>query len=83
MDQILAFWLGDQRLQLRCGEGVDQASLGDDQEQNLGAGQDGKLIGLRDESVPCSTRRSGCVARAMDALLCVEIYLLHDTGLAL
>jgi hypothetical protein len=46
LDQILAFWLGDQRLQLGRGECVDEASLGDDEEEDLGSSQDGKLVCL-------------------------------------
>lgn len=46
LDEVLAFWLRDQRLQLGCCEGVDKASLGDDEQQHLGAGEDGQFVGL-------------------------------------
>lgn len=32
LDEVLAFRLGDQRLKLRRGEGVDQTGLGHDKE---------------------------------------------------
>lgn len=41
LDKILALSLGDEWLELRSGEGVDQASLGDNEQQDLGAGQNG------------------------------------------
>lgn len=47
LNEVLAFWLGDQRLELRGGEGVDQTSLGDDEQQDLGTGQDGQFVSLR------------------------------------
>lgn len=53
MDQILALWLGNQRLQLGCRESIHETSLGNHQEQDLGASQDGKLVGLHNESVNC------------------------------
>ena len=31
LDEVFAFGLGDERLKLRCGEGVDETSLGDDE----------------------------------------------------
>jgi len=40
LDQILSFGFCDKRLELRCREGVDQTSLGDNEEENLGTGQD-------------------------------------------
>lgn len=46
LDEVLALGLGDKRLQLRRGEGVDEAGLGDDEEEDLGAGEDGELVGL-------------------------------------
>ncbi len=46
LDQILAFGLGNQRLELGSGEGIDQASLRDDQEEHLRASEDRQLIGL-------------------------------------
>jgi hypothetical protein len=63
LDEILALGLGDQRLQLRCGEGVDEARLGDDEQQHLRAGQDGELVGLaRLAGLACDARRC-CDAR--------------------
>lgn len=46
LDEVLALGLGHQRLQLRCGEGVDESSLRDDEQQHLGAGEDGQFVGL-------------------------------------
>lgn len=40
LDEVLAFWLGDERLELRRREGVHQARLGDDQQQDLCASKD-------------------------------------------
>ena len=40
LNQILAFGLCDERLELGCREGINQTSLGNDEEENLGAGQD-------------------------------------------
>ena len=40
LDEILAFGLGNERLKLRRGEGVDEASLGDDQQKHLRARED-------------------------------------------
>lgn len=46
LDQVLALSLGDERLQLGGGEGIDQAGLGDDQEKHLGASENRQLVGL-------------------------------------
>lgn len=46
LDQVLALSLSDQRLQLGRSEGVDKTSLGHDQQEDLGASQDGEFIGL-------------------------------------
>lgn len=46
LDEILAFWLGDERLELGSGKGVYKASLGDDEEQNLGASEGRELVCL-------------------------------------
>lgn len=40
MNQILAFGLGHEWLELGCGEGVHQASLGDDEKEDLCASKD-------------------------------------------
>lgn len=47
LNQVLALSLGDERLQLGGGEGVDKAGLGDDQQEHLSAGEDRQFIGLR------------------------------------
>lgn len=46
LDQILPLGLGDQRLQLGGGEGVDQPRLGDDEQEDLRARQDGQFVCL-------------------------------------
>lgn len=40
LNEILTLGLGDERLQLWSGEGVDQTRLGDDEQEDLGAGED-------------------------------------------
>lgn len=53
LDQVLALGLGDERLQLGGREGIDKASLGDDQQENLGTRKNGQLVGLlHDTSLP-------------------------------
>jgi len=47
LDEVLAFRLGDERLELGGGEGVDEAGLGHDEEQDLCAGENGELVGLK------------------------------------
>jgi hypothetical protein len=46
LNQVLAFWLGDERLQLRSREGVDEASLGNDEQKDLSTSKDRQLVGL-------------------------------------
>ena len=46
LDEVLTLGLGDERLQLGGGEGVNETGLGDNEQQHLGAGEDGKLISL-------------------------------------
>lgn len=46
MDQILAFGLGDERLELGSRESVDKTGLRNDQQENLGSGEDRKFIRL-------------------------------------
>jgi hypothetical protein len=46
LNQVLAFGLSDEWLQSRSCERVDEASLGDDQQQDLGTGEDRELVGL-------------------------------------
>ena len=75
LNEVLSFRLGDQGLKLGGSEGVDQASLGDNEEKNLGASEDTELIGLRrgDDGQFWGTL-SGRTP---------QHYLLHDTGLPL
>lgn len=47
LDQVLALGLGNKWLKLGGSEGVDKAGLRHDQQQDLGAGEDGQFIGLR------------------------------------
>ena len=47
LNKVLAFRLCHQRLKLGSGKGVYETRFGDDEEQDLGTGQDGKLISLR------------------------------------
>jgi len=49
LNKILAFWLCDEWLELGCREGVNETGLGDDKQEDLGAGEDRKLIGLCDD----------------------------------
>ena len=46
LDEILAFGLSDEGLELRSGESVDESSLGDDEEEDLSASEDGQFVGL-------------------------------------
>lgn len=46
LDEVLALWLGDEWLQLGCGEGVDEPCLGHDEQQDLGAGENRQFVGL-------------------------------------
>lgn len=46
LNQILALGLGDERLELGCCEGVNQTSLGNDEEKDLGASQDRQFVRL-------------------------------------
>ena len=45
LDEILAFGLSDEGLELRSGESVDESSLGDDEEEDLSASEDGQFVG--------------------------------------
>lgn len=49
LDEVLALGFGDQRLELRCGEGVHKSSLRHDQKQDLGACENGQLVGLQQQ----------------------------------
>ena len=57
LDEILALGLCDERLQLGRGECVDQARFGDDEKQNLGAGEDGELVSLMRDGVSDGRRK--------------------------
>ena len=46
LDEVLSFWLRNERLELGCGKGVDETSLGDDKEEHLSASEDGQFICL-------------------------------------
>lgn len=46
LDEVLALRLGDQRLELGGGKGVDQARLRDNQEEDLGAREGGEFVCL-------------------------------------
>lgn len=46
LNQVLSLGLGDQRLKLGRSEGVDQSSLGNDEQEHLSAGEGRQLVGL-------------------------------------
>ena len=46
LDQVLAFRLGDERLKLGRCEGVDQSSLRNNEEQDLGASENRQFVSL-------------------------------------
>jgi len=46
LDEVFAFGLGDERLQLGRCEGVDETGFRDDEQENLRACEDGKLVRL-------------------------------------
>ena len=50
LDEVLSLGLGDERLQLRRGECVDKAGLGDDEKQDLCASEGGELVGLEEQA---------------------------------
>lgn len=88
LDEVLALGLGDERLQLGRGEGVDEAGLGDDEEQHLGAGEDRELVGLQRESIAMlgtMRRGHGASSRRCATVKALELgtHLFHDAGLAL
>lgn len=95
LNEVFAFGFGDERLQLGGGKGVDESGFGDHEEEDLGAGQDGKLVrlvaapsislGLGPVTFPSTVRRrrdAECDTRGwrVDGRDC---YLLHDASLAL
>jgi hypothetical protein len=47
LDEILAFWLRDERLQFGSSEGVDQASFRDDEKEDLCPCESGKFVRLK------------------------------------
>lgn len=49
LNEVLSLGLGDKRLKLGGCEGVDETGLGDDEKENLSAGEDRELVCLRDE----------------------------------
>lgn len=62
LDEVLTLGLGDERLQLRCGESVDKAGLGYDKQEDLGACERRELVSLDDTTrsvrggTVCATR---------------------------
>ena len=46
LDEVLAFSLGHERLELGGGKGVDETSFGDDKEKHLCAGENRQFVGL-------------------------------------
>lgn len=46
LNEVLALGLGDERLQLGGGEGIDETRLRDNQQEHLGAGENGQLVSL-------------------------------------
>ena len=50
LDEVLALMLGDEGLELGRGEGVDDTSLGHDEQQDLCAGEGRELVGLAEET---------------------------------
>ena len=47
LDEVLAFWLRDKRLQFGSSEGVDQAGFRDYEKEDLCSGEGGKFVCLR------------------------------------
>lgn len=83
LDQVLALGLGHQGLELGGGESVDETSLGDNKQKDLGASKDRQFVGLiwslsvkTKLGLRGSTRRVACEDRATTNLL-------HDTSLSL
>lgn len=46
LDEVLALGLGYERLEFGGCEGVDKAGFGHDEEEDLGAGEDGEFVCL-------------------------------------
>ena len=83
LDQVLALGLGDKRLQLGGGEGVDEAGLGDDEKEHLGTGENRQFIGLEEKVESISERFDTNESRRGTRTVLGRTYLLHDTGLPL
>jgi len=47
LDEVLAFWLSDQRLQFGGSERIDETGLRDDEEQDLCTSESRQFISLR------------------------------------
>jgi hypothetical protein len=47
LNEVFPFWLCDERLELGSGEGIDETSLRDHEEKDLGTSERGKLVGLK------------------------------------
>ena len=47
LNEVLAFGLGHERLELGSGEGIDETGLRDDEEKDLSTRERGKLVGLK------------------------------------
>lgn len=46
LDQVLSFGFGDERLELRRSESVDETRLRDDEQKDLGTGENRQFVGL-------------------------------------
>lgn len=55
LNQVLALSLSDERLELGRGECIHEARFRDDEEEDLGAGQNGELVGLEEEILTLAT----------------------------
>jgi hypothetical protein len=49
LDEIFAFRLSDEWLELRCGESVHETCFGHDEEKDLSASKGGQLVCLMDQ----------------------------------
>lgn len=58
MDQVLALGFGDQRLEFGSRKSVDEASLRDNEKEDLSTGEDRELICLEDLSARLLRTRS-------------------------
>ena len=46
LDEVLAFWLRDQRLEFGSGKGVDESGFGHNEQKDLGASKDRQFVSL-------------------------------------